>query len=117
MDLNRQLEQLRYAIFIGQDPSQLENILTQEEYTDHYESQLERDPATEHRLLVEYSKPILPIYRKEMEQIAKIEQSLSGDEQPISFTDEEVMEELYDEMMNLETEDEWNSFKRRFEKE
>ncbi|MBP1933932.1 hypothetical protein [Ammoniphilus resinae] len=117
MDLNQQLEQLRYAIFIGQDPSQLDNMLTQEEYTEHYESQLERDPAAERRLLVEYSKPLLAVYRKEMEQIAKIEQSLSGDDQPISFSDEEVMEELYDEMMNLETEEEWNSFKRRFVKE
>lgn len=112
MSIDRDLERFRFGIFMGYIS---ENItpLTQEEYIDHYEQLLERNPAQERKLMKELSAPLLPLYRSQMEQVAKMEQMISGTEEEVSFTDQEVLDELYDEISNLETEEEWKEFKKR----
>ncbi|RKD21686.1 hypothetical protein BEP19_13705 [Ammoniphilus oxalaticus] len=111
--IHEALEQFRFAVFMGRRPGEVEALLTQEQYVLAYEQQLERDPAKERTLMETYSAPLLPVYKKIMEQTAKMEQLLSGDTTPISFTDEDVLDELYDEVSNLETEAEWEDFKKR----
>jgi len=113
--LDQALEQLRFVIFKGVRPNEEENlpIQSQEEYVFEYEQQVERDPGRERRLIETYSLPILPLYKQQMEQLAKMEQFISGNTDPISFSDEEVLDELYDDISNLETEDEWQDFKNR----
>lgn len=113
MNVEKDLERFRYAVFIGNMPDDNFTPLSQEEYVDQYEQQLERDPARERKLLEDLSASLLPLYRSKLEQIAKIEQTISGIEEPISFSDAFVLEELYDEISNLETEEEWIEFKKR----
>lgn len=114
MKLELALEQLRFVIFKGILPDESRtHDYTQEQYVLEYEQQIERDPAKERRLFETYSLPILPIYRKQMEQLSKMEQLISESSVPISFSDEEVLDELYDELSNLETEIEWQDFKKR----
>lgn len=112
MNMEKDLERFRFGIYMGYIS---ENItpLTQEEYVDHYEQLVERNPAQERRLMKELSEPLLPLYRTQMEQVAKMEQMISGTEEEVFFTDDEVLHELYDEISNLETEQEWQEFKKR----
>ncbi|HJV44911.1 MAG TPA: hypothetical protein VJ824_04205 [Bacillota bacterium] len=113
MNIADHLEKFRYILFMGRYPDQ-DIPMSQEEYVEAYEEQLERDPALERKLILEFSSPLLPIYRKHIEQLAKMEQTISGNDEPISFTDEEVLDELYDEISNIETEEEWQNFKKIF---
>lgn len=110
--LNRALEQLRYVIFVGEEPEADIPLRTHEQYVQAYEQQLERDPAKERRLIEKYSEPLLPIYKKQREQEAKLERLFSGNDPHAALTDEETLEELYDEIANLETESEWIEFKK-----
>ena len=114
-DLDYALEQLRFIIFKGTSPTEKENLPlhSQEEYVFEYEQQLERDPGKERKLIEKYSVPILPLYRQQMEQVAKMDQLISGNTDPISFSNEDVLDELYDDIANLETEAEWQDFKKR----
>jgi len=114
-ELNQTLEQLRFVIFKGTRPNDKEYlpVQTQEQYVFEYEQQIERVPGRERKLIETYSLPILPLYRKQMEQLAKMEQLISERTGPVSFSDEEVLDELYDDISNLETEAEWQDFKKR----
>jgi hypothetical protein len=117
MDIQQALEQFRYALFIGTPPIHFVP-LTQEEYIDQYEQQLSRNPIEEKQLIKSYSIPLLPAYKKHLEKVKKMEFILMGNEEAekmeLFFTDEEALEELYDEVSNLETEEEWAHFKNIF---
>ncbi len=112
MNMDRELERFRFGIFMGNSPENF-TPLTQEEYVDHYEQLVERNPAQERKLMKELSASLLPLYRNQMEQAVKIEQMISGEQEEVSFSNEEVFDELYDEISNLETEEEWQEFKKR----
>lgn len=114
MSIENHLERFRYALFIGEAPPESYQPLTQEEYIEHYEQKLERNPAQERKLMSELSAPLLPLFQKQLEDIARMEKLVSGDESHVSFEEEEVLEELYDEVSNLETEEEWKEFTKRF---
>ncbi|WP_134704088.1 hypothetical protein [Ammoniphilus sp. YIM 78166] len=113
MSLDHALEQFRYALFIGELPKDDFSPLTQEQYIELYEQQIERDPAMERKLMVTLSAPILSPYRKQMEQLARMENMIAGEERIIACSDDEVLEELYDEVSNMETDEEWQQFKSR----
>lgn len=117
MDIKHALEQFRYALFIGTPPNHLDP-LTQEEYIEKYEQQVSRNPIEERQLIKSYSVPLLPTYKKHLEKVKKMEQILMGNEDAeeveLVFSDEEALDELYDEVSNLETEEEWTHFKNIF---
>lgn len=114
MSIENQLERFRYALFIGEAPPENYQPLSQEEYIEQYEKKVERNPAQERKLMAELSAPLLPIFQKQLEDLARMEKLISEDETPVSFEEEEILEELYDEVSNLETEEEWREFKKRF---
>ncbi|RXT05835.1 hypothetical protein [Ammoniphilus sp. CFH 90114] len=113
MSIEQALERFRYALFLGVEPPEEYTAKTQEEYIEHYEQQIERDPAKERKLITRLSAPLLQVYRKQVEQLARMEQLISGDQSPLIFSDEDILEELYDELSNIETEEEWVVFKSR----
>lgn len=135
-----ELEQLRAIIFTGKRLHESESPLTQEEYVERYENQWERDPLLEWQLVSEAAKSLIPLYQKEQQHIERMERMLSGqtagdtrgadktakefarneaddaeDEAADSHQDEAYwVERLYDEIVDLETEEEWQKFKKRF---
>lgn len=113
MSLDHALDQFRYALFVGELPKEEFTPLSQEEYIEQYEQQVARNPAMERKLMSVLSVPLLSPYRKQMEQLARMENMIAGEERTLSFTDDEVLDELYDEVSNLETEEEWVQFKAR----
>lgn len=116
-DLTTKLEQLRAMLFLGRTLSDREQPWQQEAYIDYYEGRIERNPSTEWKAFTEIAGPLLSIFRKKREEIARMERLIQGVPEPtaISATEEEkVIEELYDGIVNLDTEEEWQAFKRNF---
>jgi hypothetical protein len=111
VNISDALEKFRYVLFTGEYPEELTSR-TQEEYIEIYEQQMERDPATEAKLIAEFGEPLLPTFRKQMEQLARMEQLISGTDAKTSFSDEEILNEIYDDVANIETEEEWQNYKK-----
>ena len=111
VNISDALEKFRYVLFTGECPEEF-TPRTQEEYIEIYEHQMERDPAMEAKLIVEFGEPLLPTFRKQLEQLARMEQLISGTDEKTSFSDEEILNEIYDDVANIETEEEWQDFKK-----
>lgn len=110
MQLADQLEELRAILFTGQSRSSLPT-LTQPEYVEWFEQRLERDPETEWRAMRRYAQPIIPLYRKQLAEMHRMEAYIHGKTSPAPDYDEEiVLKKLYEEMMELETEEEWQKW-------
>jgi hypothetical protein len=108
------LERFRHALYTGEALAGLAPW-RHEDYIDYYENQIERNPSssTAEKLQTE-AVPLLAIYRKKLEDIARMEQLICGTSKSIVVTDEEVFEELYDEIVNIDTEEEWQQFLESF---
>jgi hypothetical protein len=117
-------EQLRSIVFTGRRLKADEHPQKQEEYILAYEDQLERNPLEEWKLLSEAALPVLGAFRKEQNAIERMEKMISGgldeSDRDLKETEEDDedteywIERLYDEIANLETEEEWQAFKGRF---
>jgi hypothetical protein len=113
LNVRQELDRFRHVLFTGKSPVDF-TPKTQEEYITYYESRVERDPASERKLLIQASIQLLPLYKKRLTGIASMEQLLTGESHNITYTDEEVLEELYDEVVNIESEDEWQDYLQQF---
>lgn len=110
-------EDLRSIVFTGQRRPQDTPPVSQEELVRIYESQLERNPLTEWKLFREASRPVLSQYIKEQEAIRRMERLMSEGDDPLHHQDleeEDWMEQLHDEISNLETEQEWQDWKKKY---
>ncbi|WP_054948897.1 hypothetical protein [Numidum massiliense] len=110
MQLRKQLEQLRAILYTGK-PQEAAPTLTQEEYIERFEARIARDPAVEWQALVTYGRPLVPQYRARLADIHRMARLLQGDDAPAPPTDDEaLLKQLYEEMMELETEQEWQTW-------
>jgi hypothetical protein len=111
-------EQLRSVIFTGRRLGPDEEPQSQEDYIEHFESQIERNPLEEWKLIKQAAQPILQTYRQEQEAIERMERMIRGESidesEPDVAEEDNWIERLYEDIANLETEDEWLAFKGRY---
>jgi hypothetical protein len=108
------LNKARHAIFLGESLQEGETPKTQEEYLELYEARVERDPLHEVSLLREAIGPLLPIYQKKWRTDNRAAEMMTGNSLPEPKDDEGWIMEVYDEIMNTDTETEWDQFVTRF---
>jgi hypothetical protein len=119
-------EQLRSIVFTGRRLDENESPWNQEEYISAYEDRIERDPLEEWKLLNEAVLPVMSAYRIEQKAIERMEKIISGqldenDKVSAKTEDgdenqEEWIERLYEDIANIESEEEWQAFKGRYYK-
>lgn len=110
MHLKDQLEELRAILFTGK-PRHSFPQLTQPEYVEWFEGRVERDPETEWQAMYQYLQPIISLYRKQLEEMDRMEAYIHGkSHSPPAFDDETVLQKVYEEIMELETEEEWQAW-------
>jgi hypothetical protein len=108
------LNRARHAIFLGEPLKEGEAPKTQEEYLELYEARVERNPLRETELLRQAIEPLLPIYQKKWLNDNRAAEMMTGNSLPEPEDEEEWLMEVYDEIMNTDSEDEWELFVTRF---
>ncbi|MBN6188139.1 hypothetical protein JQN58_14790 [Aneurinibacillus sp. BA2021] len=108
------LNRARHAVFLG-EPLHIESKpLTQEEYFEAYEARTARDPLTEIALLREAILPLLPVYQEKWRNDNRAAQMMTGTSLAEPRDEDGWLMEVYDEIMNTDTEEEWEQFVTRF---
>lgn len=115
MQLSARLEELRAILFTGKPRRSLPS-LTQPEYVSLFEQRIERDPQAEWKALHNYAKPLIPLYRQKLANIYKMESYILGKKAaPPAYDEETILTKIYEEIMELETEEEWQAWVRQWE--
>lgn len=111
MKLKDQLEELRAILFTGKPLSALP-VLTHPEYVARFEARTERDPEAEWQALFRYTKAIVPLYRKQLIDNYRMESYMRGETgvTPPEYDDKTILQRLYEDIMELETEEEWQAW-------
>ncbi|MFS8579328.1 MAG: hypothetical protein LOD88_04805 [Novibacillus thermophilus] len=108
------LEELRAILFTGKSRRSLPP-LTQPEYVKRFEGRIERNPKAEWHALHQYAQPIIPLYRKQLEEKRRVESYFHGKPaDTLDDDDQTVLEKLYEEIMEMETEEEWQAWVRHW---
>lgn len=113
-DIHRLLDQARHAIFLGEELPAEASALTQEDYLAQYEARTERNPLREKELLRQAIAPLLAIYQHAWKMDNAAAALMTGDSLPEPEDEEEWLLEIYDEIMNTDTEAEWEKLTQRF---
>ncbi|BAU29415.1 hypothetical protein DFP93_11519 [Aneurinibacillus soli] len=113
-DIRRLLDQARHAIFLGEELLAETPALTQEDYLDQYEARTERNPLREKELLRQAITPLLATYQHTWKMDNAAAALMTGDSLPEPEDETEWLMEIYDEMMNTDTEEEWEQLIGRF---
>ncbi|WP_027415165.1 hypothetical protein [Aneurinibacillus terranovensis] len=114
-EIRHLLNKARHAIFTGEPLPHAWAPSTQEEYIAIYEERTERNPLVEKKLFSEAMVDILPLYQKNWREMNQAAAIMTGESAAEPKDTDEWLIEIYDEMINTETEDEWNAFVKRFE--
>lgn len=125
--MNDAWEQLRSIIFTGHRLGPDDEPQSQEAYIEHFESQIERNPLEEWKLIKQAAQPVIDSYRQEQEAIERMEKMIRGDSEDVpthnsngveeeTLTLDDWIERLYEDIANLETEEEWHDFKGKYVK-
>lgn len=63
----------------------------------------------------QYAQPIIPLYRKQLEEKRRVESYFHGKPaDTLDDDDQTVLEKLYEEIMEMETEEEWQAWVRHW---
>lgn len=108
------LDKARHAIFLGIPMSEEEAPKTQEEYLEAYEARLERNPLQETALLREAIMPLLSTYQEKWRNDNRAAEMMTGTSLPEPCDADDWLQEVYDEIVNTDTEEEWRQFVTRF---
>ncbi|CEH31788.1 hypothetical protein AM501_17680 [Aneurinibacillus migulanus] len=108
------LNKARHAVFLGIPMPEGETPRTQEEYLEAYEARVERNPLRETALLREAIMPLLSIYQEKWRNDNRAAEMMTGTSLPEPHDEDDWLQEVYDEMMNTDTEEEWRQFVTRF---
>ncbi|AMA73898.1 hypothetical protein P4S93_03985 [Aneurinibacillus thermoaerophilus] len=108
------LDKARHAIFLGEELKEGTKPKTQEEYLELYETRVERDPLRETALLKEAITPLLSLYKEKWRYDNRAAELMTGNSLPEPEDEEGWLLEVYDEIMNTDTEEEWEYFVARF---
>lgn len=115
MQLTTQLEELRAILFTGK-PRRSLPPLAQPEYVSYFEQRVERDPQVEWKALHDFARPLIPLFRKKLIDQFRMESYIHGVTlTPPTYDDETILTKMYEEIMELETEDEWQAWVRQWE--
>ena len=113
-EIRRLLDKARHAIFLGEELSNDVPSYTQEEYLELYEKRLTRDPLQEKEFFGQSIAPLLAAYKDAWRMDNAAAALMTGDSLPEPEDEEEWLLEIYDEMMNTDTEEEWEQMITRF---
>lgn len=112
--IRHQLNKARHAVFLGEPLQTDSQPMTQEEYFEAYEARVERDPLAETALLREAILPILTIYQEKWRNDNQAAQMMTGNSLAEPRDEDGWLMEVYDEIMNTDTDEEWEQFVTRF---
>lgn len=113
-EIRRLLDKARQAIFLGEELPDNAPARTQEDYLELYDTRVERNPLREKELLRQAIASLLPAYKETWRMDNAAAALMTGDSLPEPEDEEEWLMEIYDEMMNTDTEGEWEQMITRF---
>jgi hypothetical protein len=108
------LDKARHVVFLGEELKEGVQAKTQEEYLEIYETRVERDPLLETSLLRDAITPLLPIYQEKWRNDNQAAKMMTGNSLAEPEEEEDWLMEVYDEIVNTDTEEEWERFVARF---
>ncbi|WP_047154385.1 hypothetical protein [Aneurinibacillus tyrosinisolvens] len=112
--VRRTMDKVRHAIYLGERLPEGIAPNTQEEYLQFYEERTERNPLEEKALFSDAVAPLLSNYQKKWREENAAAAIMTGETIEEPADEEQWLFELYDEIMSIDTEEEWGQFVTRF---